>query len=97
MAPRKNTIATGDDLLLSQRTAQRLVGDPEIISAFEQVRDAYLDIWAKTTPTEAEKRELAYCHYKAVSDVMAVLQRRAKSAHVRDLKDEAEKAQPNGG
>ena len=46
-----------------------------------------LIIWANTQGDEAEKRELAYMNFKAVADVFATLQRRASSAHVRDLKD----------
>lgn len=91
MATRKNTIATTEELLLSQRTAQRLVGDPEIAAAFDVMKESYIQRWTKTTPAEKEERELAYAHYKAVADVWAHLQRLAKSAHVRDLK--AEKAQ----
>ena len=91
---RKKVALSKEDMLISQRAAQRLVGDPEIISAFEEVRDAYIAIWEKTLPAESEKRELAYRNYKAVSDVLATLQRRANSAHVRDIKESQDK--PNG-
>jgi len=88
----KKKVATTEELLFSQRACQRLVADPEIATAFEEVRDSYLAAWAGTLPTETEKRELAYQHYKAVADVWAAIQRKARSAHVRDLKEE----KPNG-
>ncbi len=73
-------------MLISQRAAQRIVGDPEILAAFDEIQTAYVKSWAETTPAETEKRELAYQHFKAVTDVQAVLRRRAQSAQVRDLK-----------
>ncbi len=87
---RKKSVANAEDMLISQRAAQRLMGDPEIISAFDELSDAYLGIFTKTTPKQREERELAYQGYKAVEDLRAVLQRRANSAKVRDLKDQAE-------
>lgn len=79
-----------DDVLISQREAQRVVGDAAIREAFEDLKQGYLDAWSRTKPDEAAKRELAYMHFKAVADVWGALERKAQSAHVRDLKAKAE-------
>lgn len=91
----KKTVApTLEMVQISQRNAQRIVGDAEIAQAFEELKETYLAAWTLTKPIEGEKRELLYLGYKAVSDVWAVLQRKAQGARVRDLKDATE--QPNG-
>ena len=90
--PRKRLAQKPDDMVISQRDAQRLVGEPEIEAAFVLIMDGYRAAWEKTTPDEGAKRELAYTHFKAVADVWAALKRRADSARVRDLKA----ANPNG-
>lgn len=91
--PAKKSDKTLESVQISQRAAQRLVGDPEIRDAFDELEDAYRGLWEKTTPVETEKRELAYFAFKAVKDVRAILDRRAKSAHVRDIK--AQRGKPD--
>lgn len=81
-----------EHMLLSEREAQQIVGNPEIAATFERIRDGYIAGWKKTTPQEVEKRELAYACYKAVSDVWGELQRKAMSAATRDKLDQASKA-----
>lgn len=85
-----------EDVVISQRDAQRVVGDPAIREAFEGLKDHYREAWEKTKPDEAARRELAYTHFKAVADVWAALERKAQAAHVRDLKQEAEGKAKNG-
>lgn len=82
--PTKKVAKTQEDVLLSQRDAQRLVGDPLIAETFEQLQEGYKSAWAKTLPEQGELRERAYAHYKAVADVWALLQKKAQSASVRD-------------
>jgi hypothetical protein len=91
----KKALPTHEDVLISQRNAQQVVGNREIEQAFEDLKGAYLKKWAETAPAEGEQRELLYRGYKTVADVWTILQRKAHSAHVRDLKAEAE-AKANG-
>lgn len=86
----KKVAKSQEDMVISQRDAQRLVADKEIAEAFEAIKDGYIAAWSKTKPAETELRELAYQHFKAVSDVWAALQAKAHSAHVRDLNSAAE-------
>lgn len=87
-APRKKCLAkTKEQVEISQRAAQRLLGDTEIVSAFDELEDAYMAAWANTTPGDAGLREVAYFGMKAVKDVRAVLLRSARSAQVRDTKE----------
>lgn len=86
--PRKKSVAKSKEQVeISQRAAQRIIGDPEIASAFDELEDAYFDQWAKTTPGDAGLREVAYFGMKAVKDVRAILTKRARSAEVRDIKE----------
>lgn len=94
MAMKRGVDKLPEDVVISQREAQRIVGDKEIADAFRAIQDGYLAIWARTKPDETGKRELAYQHFKAVADVWAALERKAQAAHMRDLK-EAE-GKPNG-
>lgn len=80
-----------EDMVISQRDAQRLVGEKEIADAFEGLKDGYLAAFANTKPEERERREIAYAHYKAVADVWAELQRRAQGAAVRDKREALER------
>lgn len=89
MLPTKRLAHSTEDMVILQRNAQRIVGDPEIESIFAGLLDGYKAAWAKTTPEERDKRELAYQHFKAVADVWSALKRKASSAHVRDLKEQA--------
>lgn len=79
-------------MVISQREAQRIVGDKDFAATFEALKYGYMAAWANTAPAESEKRELAYQHFKVVSDVWAALMQKAQAAHVRDLKAE----NPNG-
>ena len=92
----KKVARTPDDVVLSQRQAQRLVGDPEVAATFEELKEGYIGLWSRTAPDESEKREMWYRHYKAIADVWAALGRKAQAAHVRDLKQEAEGKAKNG-
>lgn len=76
---------TNEDMLSRQRDAQRIVAEETIRKAFERVKDKYIEGWKMTQPADGEKREFAYMLYKAACDVWAMLERDAKSAHVRDL------------
>lgn len=91
----KKALLSLEDVVISQRNAQRIVGDPDIGQAFDDLKETYLSGWMKTAPAEVDKRELLYRGYKTVADVWEILQRKAQSAHVRDLKAAAE-AKANG-
>lgn len=95
-ASRKKIAISAEDMLISQRDAQRLVGDREIAAAFEGLQAGYLEAFANTKPDEAGKRELAYQHYNAVTRVWGALVKKAQNVHVRDLKDAAAKGDANG-
>lgn len=91
MTKRKKALRSPEDVIISQRACQALMSNQEVLAAFEEVEDGYLQGWANTTPQEKDKREVAYFAFKAVKDVRAVLARKAASAQVRDLKEK-----PNG-
>lgn len=78
---------TTDDQLISQRTAQRLLAEPEFCAALEAVKTAYLTGWQRTKPDETARRETAYFAFKAICDLEAVLKTKALSARARDVKD----------
>ena len=89
-ATRKKRLAKSKEQVeISERAAQRLLGDTEIVSAFDELEDAYLAAWANTTPGDTGLREVAYFGFKAIKDVRALLQRRANNAKARDLKEQA--------
>ncbi len=90
MAPRKKPLPSSEDRLISQRTAQRLIREPEFISSLDELENAYLTQWAATRPQEQEKREVAYYGLKAVRDVRARLERLASAAVVRDKQEQIE-------
>lgn len=81
---------TEDDLILAHG-AERLLNEPLIVQAFDTIAARYVKAWQNSTPAEADKRELAYAHYKAVLDVRGELERRkhdlaafrAKQAHAK--------------
>lgn len=92
---RKKVVVSTDDVLISQRAAQRVMGDPAFLAALDEIEAAYFDRWGDTTPQETAKREVAYYGLKAVRDVRAILQTKANSASVRDKKDQiARDAEP---
>lgn len=78
---------TSDEILISQRNALRLLGDPEFLSALDEVKTAYSSAWIKTRVEEAAKRELLYHSLMAVEDVHTVLKKRAGAAKVRDTQE----------
>lgn len=86
-----------EDVVISQRAAQRIVGDAEIISAFEEVGNAYLAQLANSAPLEGEKRNVAYYSYKAIRDVFGCLEQRANRAYARDLKAAQEANEAENG
>lgn len=92
MPVKKKVVASGEDVIISQRNCQRIVNDQEIEAIFGELQDAYLRAFTESLPAETEKRELAYRNSKAVSDVWKALKRKAQGAKVRDLKE----AQANG-
>ena len=91
MTGKKGLAKSTQDIVLEQSQAQRIVGDALIREAFEELKDGYLRLWSHTKPDEAAKRELAYVHFKAVADVWSLIERKAQGAHVRALKEAAEK------
>lgn len=78
---------TAEQALFRNRAAQRIMGDPLIVEAFETIQETYRHNWANTTPQEVEKREKAYMLYKVAADTLAQLQTWANSAKVKDIKD----------
>lgn len=91
MTVRKKVLRSPGDVIISQRACQALLSNQEILAAFDEVEEAYLLGWSNTTPQEQEKREVAYFAFKAINDVRAAITRKARSAHVRDVK-----AKPDG-
>ncbi len=87
----KKVAKTKEDMVLEQGQALRIVGEPIIRDAFEAMKDGYLLAFANTKPEEAEKRELAYAHYKAVADIWAALEAKARNVHVRALQAQADR------
>ena len=85
----KRVAKTAGEVVIDQEHAQRVVGDPAIREAFEAIKDAYLDGWKQTKPDEVGKRETAYAQYKAVADVWGEIERRARGAQVRSLREQA--------
>lgn len=85
---------SAEDVVLSQREAQRVVAEVAIRDAFEEMKDHYREVWEKTLPADHERREMAYRYLKVVADIWGALERKAHSARVRDLKAAQEK--PDG-
>lgn len=86
---------TEDDLILAHG-AERLLNEPLITQAFDAIAAAYIKAWESTLPGEAEKRELAYAHYKAIRDVRGQLEKRANDlkAHRAKLAHAAKSVEP---
>lgn len=82
---------TDETVLISQRNAQRLLGDPEFLSALDEVKKAYSGAWVRTGIAETAKREQLYHSLMAVEDVHTVLKKRAQAAKVRDRQEELAK------
>jgi|TARA_R110000796_G_scaffold4299_2_gene16561 hypothetical protein len=46
--------------------AAAVLRDPLVISAFAEIRSAYVDAWAHTDPADTEFREQLFCLMKAL-------------------------------
>lgn len=89
---RKRVVVSAEDMLISQRAAQRLMGEPAFVAALEELEAAYFEQWGNTAPNESEKREIAYFGLRAAIAVRERIQGRARSAGFRDSKDAAARA-----
>ena len=78
---------TSDQIVISQRNAQRLLGDPDFLSALEEVKIAYSSAWIRTAVAETAKREQLYHSLMAIEDIHTVLKKRAAAAKVRDTQE----------
>lgn len=82
---------TRDEILINDRAAQRLMREPEIVQAFEDVQADYLTAWSATELSETERREALFHRYKAVGAVLKKMQIMSSNAHKRDIDAENER------
>jgi hypothetical protein len=54
--------------------AQRLINDPMLKGAFKDVREAAIDIWAKTKAGATQEREVAWLTVKVLDRIEAELE-----------------------
>lgn len=59
---------------MNANDAQRLIDDPVLAQAFDNVRDAAIEVWEQTKADDAQAREVAWLTVKIVARIRAELQ-----------------------